>query len=193
VPGTRFQYSGGGYCVLQQLLINVTQTPFPKLMHDEVLGPLGMKHSTYAQPLPQPWQADTAVAHNDSEQPLAGNWNLHPEMAAAGLWTTPSDLALFLLAVSHAQRHEKDAILKPALADAMFTRQFNGFGLGIAVRGQGRSLAFWHSGANAGFRCFCMCYPATGQGAVLMTNSDNGDRLNMEFLDDLRIEYAWQE
>jgi CubicO group peptidase (beta-lactamase class C family) len=191
VPGTKFQYSGGGYCVLQDLLVDVTRTAFPKLMQEQVLGPLGMKLSTYAQPLPREWEAEAAVAHDSAGKPFAGNWNIYPEMAAAGLWTTPSDLALFVLALSRAQQGDKDAILTSAMAKAMFAPQLGNYGLGIALNGKDRSLSFSHNGSNAGYRCQFIGFPATGQGAALMTNSDNGDALLGEFLENLRTEYAW--
>jgi CubicO group peptidase (beta-lactamase class C family) len=191
VPGTKMQYSGGGYCVLQDLMIDVTKTPFPKLMEELVLGPLGMKQSTYAQPLPKSWEAEAAVAHDDKGRPLAGRWNVYPEMAAAGLWTTPSDLALFVLALSRAHQQDKDVILGPEMAKAMFTPQLGGFGLGIILNGKDRSLSFSHNGANAGYRCAFIGFPATGQGAVLMTNSDNGDQVVSEFMENLRAEYHW--
>jgi CubicO group peptidase (beta-lactamase class C family) len=191
VPGTKFQYSGGGYTVLQNLLTDVTKTPFPKLMQEQVLGPLGMKYSTYAQPLPKEWETEAAVAHDQAGRPIVGNWHIYPEMAAAGLWTTPSDLALFVMAMSRAHQGDKDAILTPAMAKAMFTPQVGGFGLGISLSGKGRAQSFSHGGANAGYRCQFIGFPATGQGAVLMTNSDNGMEVINEFLENLRTEYQW--
>ncbi len=191
VQGTKQQYSGGGYCVVQQLLMDVTGMPFPTLMQEQVLGPLGMKQSTYVQPLPRDWEAEAAVAHDSAGQPIAGRWHVYPEMAAAGLWTTPSDLARFVLALSRAHQGQPDALLKPELAKEMFTRQRGNYGLGIVLNGKGQSLSFSHGGSNEGYRCHLVGFPATGQGAVLMTNSDNGDDLIEELLDDLRSEYAW--
>lgn len=51
VPGRSFRYSGGGYCIVQQALIDMEQKDFPRIMKTSVLNPLGMKHSTYEQPL----------------------------------------------------------------------------------------------------------------------------------------------
>ena len=124
-------------------------------------------------------------------QAVEGRYHTYPEMAAAGLWTTPSDLALFVLALSHAHQQDKDAILGPEMAKAMFTPQFGGFGLGIILNGKDRSLSFSHNGANAGFRSYFIGFPATGQGAVLMANSDNGDQVISEFTENLRAEYRW--
>ena len=52
-PGSKLRYSGGGYCVLQQLLVDVRSKPFPEIMEQTVLSELSMKHSTYRQPLPE--------------------------------------------------------------------------------------------------------------------------------------------
>jgi CubicO group peptidase (beta-lactamase class C family) len=93
LPGTQLRYSGGGITVAQQLIVDVLGQPFPKIMRDLVLDPLDMKHSTYEQPLPESWARSAATAHPSKNRPVDGKWHVYPEMAAAGLWTTPSDLA----------------------------------------------------------------------------------------------------
>ncbi|WP_281388914.1 serine hydrolase domain-containing protein [Kribbella qitaiheensis] len=95
VPGTQFRYSGGGTVVVQQLLEDVTGRPFRQLLQELVLAPLGMADSDYAQPLPEDRHSQAAVAHNGVGQPIEGRWHSYPELAAAGLWTTPSDLVTF--------------------------------------------------------------------------------------------------
>ena len=89
VPGKGFRYSGGGTTVMQQLVIDVTGRPFPQVTHDLVLAPLAMTSSSYEQPLPADWATRTATAHNRLGNPIPGRWHIYPEMAAAGLWTTP--------------------------------------------------------------------------------------------------------
>lgn len=190
VPGTKTQYSGGGYVVLQQLMIDATGKPFPAVMQEEVLTPLGMKHSTYAQPLPRALEGLAAIAHDSNGKPLPERWHVYPEEAPAGLWTTPSDLALFVTALSEAHER-KNPILRPETAKELFKLRFGQVGLGIFLSGQGRSLNFNHNGANAGFRSQIVGYPATGQGAVLMGNSDQSDALIAELLPDLQAEYDW--
>ena len=102
VPGTVWKYSGGGYTVMQQLLIDVMsnrqgvaslEVPFPKILQEKVIGPIKMEHSTYIQPLPQNWQSGAATGH-DAGKPIKGKYHTYPEMAAAGLWTTPSGSVL---------------------------------------------------------------------------------------------------
>ena len=94
VPGSQWRYSGGGYTIMQQLVIDVTGEPFPEFMKEAVLGPLDMKESTFEQPLPDGKQKLTATGYTSDRKPVKGKWHIYPEMAAAGLWTTPSDLAL---------------------------------------------------------------------------------------------------
>jgi CubicO group peptidase (beta-lactamase class C family) len=191
-PGAKFAYSGGGITVMQQAVIDVTHQPFDKAMQDLVLGPLDMKQSTYAQPLPAEWRARAAVGHEDGK-PLAGKWHVYPEMAAAGLWTTPSDLARFVIALAKAGRGDSGAILPPALAKQMLIKQPGGWGLGIEVDGAGPTLRFSHNGVNAGFLSQLIGYVQRGQGVVVMVNSggEGGSALMEEICQDAAIELGW--
>lgn len=181
VPGTQFRYSGGGTVVVQQLLEDVTGTPFRQLAQELVLGPLGMSDSDYAQPLPEDRHSQAAVAHNAVGQPIEGRWHSYPELAAAGLWTTPSDLVTFAQAVKNSYDGVAGAPLSQQLAREALTPQvpssermggLDSLGLGLFV-GQGGRI-FGHSGSNEGFRCHLLAYRDTGQGAAVMTNGDNG-------------------
>jgi CubicO group peptidase (beta-lactamase class C family) len=93
VPGTRWRYSGGAVLIEQQLMIDVTGKPFPQLMREIVFSKIGMNDSTYEQPLPRARAATAATGTYANGKAVAGRWHVYPEMAAAGLWTTPSDLA----------------------------------------------------------------------------------------------------
>ncbi|HLN30156.1 MAG TPA: serine hydrolase domain-containing protein [Gemmataceae bacterium] len=190
VPGSKYQYSGGGFTVLQQLIIDVTRTPFPEAMQDLVLVPAGMKDSTFRQPPPVGFDSRAAGAHFNRAA-LRGDWHVYPELAAAGMWTTPSDLARFIIALQKAKRGDKDAILSPHLIDEMFRRQIAEHGLGVALRGEGRSALFFYYGINAGFDSCFMGTAQTGQGAVLMTNASGGKELIDELLECIRKEYGW--
>ena len=85
VPGKIWRYSEGGYVVIQQILEDVAGQPFPKLMQDMALGPMGMTHSTYEQPLPQGRLVEAAMPYSPDGQPVKGGPHVYPEMAAAGL------------------------------------------------------------------------------------------------------------
>jgi CubicO group peptidase (beta-lactamase class C family) len=193
-PGSTQGGAVGGYCVVQQLLMDVTGKSFSELMHELALGPAGMKESTFEQPLPKEWEADAAVGHFVDEQPLPWRWhNCTPALAAAGLWTTPADLARLIIALSEAHQGKPKAILAAPQIKAMLTRQIDDAGLGFSLSGKDRALAVTQKGANPGYTCRLIAYPATGQGAVIMTNSDTGERVINELLENLKVEYGWPE
>ncbi len=193
-PGTKWRYSGGGYTVVQQLLLDVAKTDFPTLLRDRVLVPAGMTASTFAQPLPAQLAAQAAAGHRADGSRVEGDAHIYPELAAAGLWTTPTDLAAFLPSLQHALAGQP-APLSRTSAETMLTVPITGsdMGLGIGVRGTGEKLLLSHSGANEGFRCIYAYYPRTGRGAVIMTNSDEGGPLLPEILRALAREYAWPD
>lgn len=192
-PGERAIYSGGGFTVAQLLMTDATGRPFPALMRELVLDPAGMTDSTFDQPLvPQPGRS-VASGHSFGGKALPGRWHVYPEMAAAGLWTTPRDLAKVAIAVMRAKQGAAGAILAPALAADMLRQQIGTRGLGWEVTGEGRAVAFGHGGSNEGFRAQLIAYPATCQGAVVMTNSDGGRLLNWEVLRALADAYRWPD
>jgi CubicO group peptidase (beta-lactamase class C family) len=198
LPGTRFRYSGGGYCVLQQLLGHVRHQPFPELMRDLVLDPIGMTHSTCEQPLPAKYWNNTSSGHRASGEALAGGWHTFPEMAAAGLWTTASDLARFSIDLQLALAGQRDRILSPEMVRILLTPQVqrdpSGFmGLGVLLDGSGRNTRFGHPGDNEGFASFWTAFREGGMGAVIMTNSDTGGEMIADVLHSLEQAYDWPE
>lgn len=190
-PGARWRYSGGGYTVMQQLLVDVSGRSFPELMRTHVLGALGMAHSTYEQPLPQYLLGIAAAGHRSNGAIVKGKWHTYPEMAAAGLWTTPSDLARYAIHVSLAAAGRSNSVLSQATATQMLTVQSGTYGLGPSLGGQGPDASFSHGGANEGFRAFFIAFPERGQGAAIMTNSDGGGTLALEILRAIAEEYDW--
>ncbi len=190
VPGTINRYSGGGFTVAQQLMIDVTGRPFPELMADLVLKPVGMTDSTYEQPLPVDRRGAAASGHTSDGALLPGRYHTYPEMAAAGLWTTPTDLAKFLLEVDEARRGQSK-ILTAAMARDMMTAVKPGYGLGLSLDGAGSSASFGHGGSNEGFKCQMVAYFEGGRGAVVMTNGDRGGFIGGEILRAIAREYDW--
>ena len=186
-PGEAFRYSGGGTMVLQRLLQDVTGLSFDRLAHDLVLAPVGMARSSFSQPLPAS-ERNAAAGHDARGQRLAGGFHVYPELAAAGLWSTPGDLARLALAIA-ANWTGSDAagLLEPATARLLATPVADGpSGPGIFVTPRGGSAPLlYHHGVNAGFRSV-LVFTADGTfGVALMTNGDGGKALIPEFLDPL--------
>ena len=192
-PGAIWRYAGGGTTVQQLVLTDRTGESFPALMQRLVLEPVGMTRSTYEQPLPEARWAEAARAHRGSGAMIAGRWHTYPEMAAAGLWTTPTDLAKWSLAIAAAWAGKDSTLLPRALAREMLSEQRGNQGLGPALNGTGKGFRFGHGGANAGFRAQVFHYPELGVGAVVMVNSDNGGELIQEILYAIAAEYAWPD
>ena len=192
VPGKGFRYSGGGVTAMQQLVIDVTGHPFSQVAHDLVLAPLGMTSSTYEQPLPAAWTSRAASGHPRQGKPIAGRWHIYPEMAAAGLWTTPSDVARYAIEVQLAHEGKSNKVLSHKMIEEMLTPQGGGpVGLGPFIDGSGGSRRFGHLGDDAGFVCKFVGYLDRGQGAAVMTNSDGGGQLVEEVLSGVAVAYGW--
>lgn len=189
--GTKYRYAGGGYVVLQQLLLDVTGKQFPVFMQEAVLKRIGMTRSIYEQPLPKERWSQAAVGHRPDGKKVNGNWHTYPEMAAAGLWTTPTDLARFAIEIQRSLAGKSNKVLTQEMTRQMLTPQVGGWGLGIGLVGEGASARFNHGGANEGYRCLLVAFRNTGQGAVVMTNSDSGSSLGEEVLRSIAKEYGW--
>lgn len=175
LPGLMWRYSGGGFTVLQQAMVDVSGTPFPDLLAELLLQPLEMNDSTFEQPIPDSWEAHTASGHAGG-QPIGGRWRLHPEMAAAGLWTTASDLARFLLAVVASHSGRPDALLSKRMTEEMLTGRDLApeMGLGVFLGGSGAVRTFGHGGANAGFTGNARSTSDGSFGLVALSNSNEG-------------------
>jgi CubicO group peptidase (beta-lactamase class C family) len=187
-PDQSWRYSGGGYTIMQVLMTDVTGRSFPDLMRDTVLKPLGMQSSTYEQPLSTKWQGRAASGYNREGVKVVGDWHVYPEMAAAGLWTTASDLARYALAVQRMYLG-KHGILSQQMTHMMLTPGMNNDGLGVFITPDGKR--FGHDGADEGFQSSLTAFIEGGAGIAILTNSDNGGRLAHELMLTIAREYGW--
>lgn len=192
LPGVQFRYSGGGTTVAQQLMTDTLGKPYPQILRELVLDPLGMKHSTYEQPLPAARAAVAATAHPWKSRPLPGKWHIYPEMAAAGLWTTPSDLARAGIELQRTLRGDPPRLLKRETVEEMLKLQIGQeMGIGFFLEGEGEGARFGHDGGNEGFVSTATFFRSRGQGAVVMLNSNQGGPLLDEILRAIAREYGW--
>jgi CubicO group peptidase (beta-lactamase class C family) len=192
-PGVKFRYAGGGYVILQQLMMDVTRMPFPELMQKLVLQKLDMKDSNFQQPLSPDLVFRAAAGHLPNGAEIKGKWFVLPELAPAGLWTTPTDLARFVMEVQKSRLGNSNRVLSTASINLMLTPQSDNIGLGLFVDGQGNSKRFSFAGANVGYKCRMVGYMNSGQGVVVMTNSENGAELIAEIIRSVAAEYDWPD
>ena len=192
-PGARWNYSGGGFTIAQQLTIDQTHEPFAKVIHDTVLVPIGMTHSTYDQPLPAAMQPHAATPYDRKGDPIPGGAHTYPELAAAGLWTTPSDLARYLLELNNSLTGKANHVLSPEMTKQMLTPGLGSWGLGIQIGGAKGNPYFTHGGVNEGFESNMLLYEHSGDGAIVMTNAAGGSRIADEILRSIAAEYHWPD
>ncbi len=196
IPGLTFRYSGGGITVGQLAVTDVLGKPFPEVMDELVLHPVGLTHSTYGQPLPEAWRAQVATAYPWMAQAVPGGWHVYPEMAAAGLWTTPSDLARLGIEVARAARGESSFLAARSWVRQMLTRQVPGsdVGIGFFLSGKDASARFEHGGWDQGFCAQAVFYEQAGEGAVIAINSESrAPPCRTRILRAIAREYGWPD
>lgn len=187
-----YHYSGGGIEVEQLILTDTVGAPFTQIMHDWVLQPIGMSMSTFEQPLPAELEHRAARAHDHAGATMSTRWHVYPEQAAAGLWTTPGDLARFLVEVQRTLAGRSSLVLDRATMRNMVTPVGVGpFAVGFLVSQKGEGWYFEHDGDNWGFKAQVIAHVAKGYGAVIMTNGDNGQSVIAEIQDRVAKSYGW--
>jgi CubicO group peptidase (beta-lactamase class C family) len=190
---SRTRYSESGYVIFEQILRDLTGKPFATFMDESLMDRLGLKNTTFALPLPEAFKARASAGHLREGQPTPGLWNNYPEAAAKGLWTTPSDFAAFLADLLQAAAGTEGKVLSPEMARLMLSPQIEGHSFGFLVDGRGADIHYSLRGKTRGFSCFMVVYPAKGQGAVIMTNSESGTLLIQEILCALSEAYGWAD
>ena len=191
-PGSKYLYSGGSYEIAEALMVDTAQSQFPDLMDRLVLKPAGMDNSSFVQPLPRERETQAVMGHFGDGKEVLGGWHVFPEHAAAGLWSTPTDIANLLLQISRSWRGASSLFLKPETTREMLTPQ-NGapYGLGAAIGTANGSPILMKRGQNIGYQAYLILLPGEGQGMVVMTNSDNGSILAEALIRRAAKAYGW--
>ena len=196
-PGTVWNYSGGGYTIMQQLVIDVTGKPYPQFLRETVLQPIGMTSSTYEQPLPESLRSKAATPYARGKA-IAGGFHTYPEMAAAGLWTTASDLCRFIMAIQHGLEGKPGFVLSQNMTRQMVSKQFtvgqdpnDNWGLGFEVQQAGSRTGFGHGGSNAGFEGLFFGTEDGRDGFAILTNANGGGALSQEVARSIARAYGW--
>lgn len=190
-PGRIWRYSGGGYTVMEKVVEDVSGLPLEQYLAENILPAFGMTKSTYQQPLPEEQYNQASAAYDNEGKIIEGLWHNYPEQAAAGLWTTPTDLANYCISVQEILVGEKEGTLSKATLEMMLTKHKNDWGLGPSLMWAGDSLIFRHGGKNAGFTNQMIAFAHRGNAVIVMTNADNGGRLMGEIVRSVSNYYDW--
>ncbi len=186
-PGTAFRYSGGGSMIAQMAIMDVTNSDFAEFVAKTVFQPLGMEGATLQQPLPAKFSNNASWGYSAASW-YKGMPYVYPQLAAAGLYATPTDLAKFIIDLQESYRG-KGKILRQSMAREMLTAQapisdgtykeqiaLGAFLLQRSDNTNSNGQYFEHQGANAGFITYVMGSIEGGNGVVIMLNT--GDDFN---------------
>lgn len=191
-PGQVYAYTGAGYMVLQKLMQEKTGRVFQTMMEQDFFPKLSMSHSSYACPLSASLRHLAIPGFDAQGQALKGGWDNIPAPASGGLWSTPTDLAHFMLVLSRSYLGQKNLLVSKNNSQEMLTCQPNSlFGLGVVVKDSGTAINFRKVGYNAGYANALLMFPHTAQGIVVMTNSANGLALIQEFIRYVALMQHW--
>ena len=193
VPEESFRYSGGGYNILQQMMMDVEEKTFPEIMDELVLQPLGMNNSTYQQPLEGQQLSAAATGYLPDGSMVEGKRNTYPEMAPAGLWTTAGDVAKFAINIQETLKGQSNKglskdmtrkMLKPFVEDHI--------GLGIFITKKKDETYFGHGGWNRGFSSELIAHKDKGYGVVVLTNTNHPAFIS-ELIRSVALTYQWDD
>ena len=191
-PMTAMKYSGGGVTMMQLALSDALGQPFEVIAKEAVLNPVGMTQSTFEQPMSTERDKNAARAHNRVGNSMGAKWHVYPEQAAAGLWTTPTDLAKFAIEVQKTLNGEAGNVLDRTHMMEMVTPVgIGGFAVGFSIAREGEGWYFSHGGANWGFRCFLIAHKSNGYGMAVMTNAIRGGQVSRELQYRIGQAYEW--
>ena len=191
-PFTYMKYSGGGTTIVQLALIERLKRPFPETLKTTVLDPIGLRDSAYEQPLSPERDKRAARAHDGQGLSRDAKWHVYPELAAAGLWTTPSDLARIAIDVQKSLMMDQGKVLSRTTARSMMTPAgVGGYAVGWAIEKRGEGWYFMHGGSNWGFQCQLIAHMTKGYGVAIMTNSDSGGAILREIEQRVANAYDW--
>tara|TARA_B100001094_G_C18183692_1_gene802437 strand:+ start:1822 stop:3021 length:1200 start_codon:yes stop_codon:yes gene_type:complete len=187
-PGKAYDYSGGGYQVVQLLSENIMNMSVEKYSQEYLFSKLKMNRSSYLQPT----DANVAYATRSTGKAFDYKWRVLPELFSAGLWSTPSDLSRLIISINKAYSNTRNQVISPAMAHEVLTKQVNTpYGLGFVVKGSDKALHYMKLGQNAGYQGWLIGLPNTKQGAVVLTNSDNGRELAQSLVYSIAKENNW--
>ncbi len=191
-PMSFYEYSGGGVTVMQVALADARRRPFERVLEDDVLSPIEMNRSSFRQPISPEHDRNAARAHGREGESMGAKWHVYPELAAAGLWTTPTDLARFLIEVQRALAGEPDRAISRASAVEMTSPVGVGpYGVGFSIQSLGEGWYFGHGGSNWGFRAQVLAHKVKGYGFAIMTNASAGGVVASELSRRIQAAYGW--
>jgi CubicO group peptidase (beta-lactamase class C family) len=185
---------GGGITISQEIISSITKEAYDKYELKNVLQPVGMTNSFFTQPPPSNRMTQLATGYRPDGREIQGKFDIYPEMAAAGLWTNPTDLCRFIIELQLAYEGKSKKVISQHMASTMLTPYFDrsDAGLGVLIEKKGGRTYFKHGGATEGFRSQYIGSLENGNGLAIMVNSDNGQIIE-EIVNSIARAYSWND
>ncbi|KON67802.1 penicillin-binding protein [Peribacillus butanolivorans] len=175
-PESEFHYSDAGFCIIQQLIEDVTEKPFHQVMNEQIFEPVGMANSQFNTTMLEVDRQNFSCGHNKNGELVDGKYPIYPYPAASGLWTTSLNLAELVRELMNAVKGESKVGISESLATEMITPQRgkSWTGLGVFLESSEKELEITSLGWGVGFQCMMVAFPYLEKGAVIMTNAELG-------------------
>jgi CubicO group peptidase (beta-lactamase class C family) len=190
-PGKEVRYSGGGTVITQQMLTDLTKQRYEEYMYEHVFRPLGMTNSSYNQPPAISQRKNLATGYKRNGNEVPGKYHIYPEKAAAGLWTTPTDLCKYMIEMQHAYQGRSSKVLNQEMVKLHVTPYKNDVAMGTFIQNRNGEKYFAHTAGNEGFTGVFIAGLTNGKGAAIFANSDDGNVM-FELLNSIALLYNWE-
>ena len=192
-PGLKFEYSGGGTIISQLIITDVSQQRYTTFMYNNVLKPMGMAHSFYSeQPPAGAKQKEVATGYSKDGIEVASRFNVYPEQAPLGLWTTPTELCNYLIETQLSYVGKSSKVLNQEMTRLHLTPYIDeSSAMGVFIGERSGEKYFFHDAGNEGFRGLFYGSVEGGNGVAIFVNSDEGNII-LELLNSVALVYDWK-
>jgi len=189
-PGKESRYSGGGILITQQMLTDLTKQRYEQYIYEHVLRPLGMTNSSYNQPPAVNQRKNLATGYKSNGKEVPGKYFVYPEKAAAGLWTTPTDICKYILEMQQAYQGKSSKVLNQEMVKLHVTPYKNDVAMGTFIQNRNGEKYFDHTASNEGFSGLFIGGLTNGKGAAIFVNSDDAS-IAFELVNTIALVYNW--
>lgn len=182
-PGTDWQYSGGGYVIVQMALEDTLNKSIAELANEYIFSPLGMKNTTMIQPDENRFPTNVALVHDKDGKVIKTGLPITPQVGASGMWSTPTDLAKLSIEIQNALRNKNNKVIshriaKKVTAVSALKNAVGGWGYGWQ-KSFGYNNYSWFScnGSNTGVGGSTFATMTDGDGFVFLANGEKPNRI----------------
>jgi CubicO group peptidase (beta-lactamase class C family) len=190
-PGQQVRYSGGGTLITQQMLTDLTKQRYEDYMYEQVLRPLGMTNSSYNQPPAVSKRKNLATGYKSNGNEVPGKYFVYPEKAAAGLWTTPTDICKYVIEMQRAYEGKSSKVLNQEMVKLHTTPVKYDLAMGTYIQNRNGEKYFNHTASNEGFTGVFIGGLTNGKGAAVFANSDDAPVM-FELINSIAQVYNWK-